>query len=262
MEGKSGDGVTIGGKFVRFEDFAGAEESGNSEEPTAAELLEIEAEMAEEAYIEKGGGGGGKKKKRQGDKTLAEVRRVTIENSKMNSAEWEARHPEGKGEETGFQEVVVRILREDDEKVGLPGLRSYGEWALGVLMNRKGLLSNECQVEAVKKAKGPGGQNMQKNASTARVWHLPTGMYLEESGGKRSFDKSRELAMQRMSRLVGEHERQLVEMVGDGDEKTLRENLAMVLEIAAVEVLGIESKKADDLEKLCGVLGRRDQDKK
>ncbi len=244
MEQKNGEGgYWIGDKFVKFEDLEVEDSEGGDKEPTAAELREIEAEMAEEGFIKKGGGGGGGKREKQGVKTLDEVKRVTIENSRINSAEWEARHPEGRGEETGFQEVVARVLREDKEKVGMPGLKAYGEWALGVLMNKKGLLSNECEVEAVKKAKGPGGQNMQKNASTARVWHKPTAMYLEESGGKRSFDQSKSLGMDRMRRLVSEHERNLTEIVGDGDEKTLRENLAMVLEIAALEVIGEDQVK-------------------
>lgn len=154
------------------------------------------------------GSDGGRKKKKSDEALEGQTKNRLLNKDELGIAE-EMR--------VGLSDTLRRVSLMDENSVGLPNLSSYVNWVFEMLSS--GEMSdvtkkNEHTEKVVRRSKGAGGQNNQKNAHYVVITHNFTKMVVANGDG-RSMHSNKNKALKVMQQLVDAHLAEWKELITD-----------------------------------------------
>ncbi len=133
-------------------------------------------------------------------------------------------------QKVGISDTFERVFDADEGMDKLPNLYKYVNWVYEVMTTgdlKDISQKSETKVEVVRRSKGAGGQNVQKNGSFVIVTHKYTGMSVA-IGAERSMEQNKKNMLVKMDSLVKAHLMEWKDLLGDEKEK-YGDEIAMIL---------------------------------
>lgn len=167
---------------------------------TREELLAMQFEMEEAAKERKPGKGGTKPNTKQKNARAAQLREEQIRNSRERRNEETVQTLES---QLAGSELLKLVKNEDPDAEFF--VETYAHWVRVSLENNGTpvITQGDISVENFKRARGPGGQNMQKGESARRAGHVWSGIVVEANN--RSSEQSERDAKEKLEAKLREN---------------------------------------------------------
>lgn len=189
----------------------------------------------------------------QGSKTRRAQRKLVRENSQINSELEKEKESTQEEKKVGIYDTLERVLNFDTKETKLPNLLKYSEWIYKALSGERLLnFKEEVNERVVRKARGAGGQNVQKNAAFVSTTHKYTGLRLELET-ERSLEQNKAVVLKNLEVLVDEHLNQWKGLVDSG--VNLGDGLALTIkEVLDEKLAEMGDTKVIEFERIVGIL--------